>query len=284
MRLNFSVHRSAIFNSFLGLLDIKLGAEIVLLFGLINKVAGLYGLITIVVGGTFPQLLYYAYSTGTLFAFLWGLKVVKSEKSAPALLLSHLYALDHAISTVFHYVFFYKYWYNTPHDGRRTINSQAQQDLINLALSRGEITEPVGGDSNRLDELRAALAEDIWAQEKGFAVWTLVAGWALKIYFILILYSYAAHLASSTYHTLPLTARGRATQIAHPDPSKSSDRTDPHTGGRAAAENDDDEELRKAQHATEEVGSAPAQTQGKGEGKGKGKGKAGGDEDDFSWD
>lgn len=47
---------------------------------LINKVAGLYGLITIFVGGSFAQLLYYAYSVGTLFAFLWGLRVVKSVR------------------------------------------------------------------------------------------------------------------------------------------------------------------------------------------------------------
>lgn len=45
---------------------------------MINKVAGVYGLITILVGGTFPQLLFYAYSVGTLFAFLWALKIVKS--------------------------------------------------------------------------------------------------------------------------------------------------------------------------------------------------------------
>ena len=36
------------------------------------------------------------------------------------------------------------------------------------------------------------------------------------MYFILILYSYAAHLRSSTYHALPLTSRFKATQIAHP--------------------------------------------------------------------
>lgn len=32
----------------------------------------------------------------------------------------------------------------------------------------------------------------------------------------MILYSYAAHLRSSTYHALPLTSRAKATQIAHP--------------------------------------------------------------------
>jgi hypothetical protein len=45
---------------------------------LINKVAGVYGLITILVGGSFVQLLFYAYSIATLFAFLWALRIVKS--------------------------------------------------------------------------------------------------------------------------------------------------------------------------------------------------------------
>ncbi|WVQ82416.1 hypothetical protein IAT38_004544 [Cryptococcus sp. DSM 104549] len=290
---------SPLFNSFIGLLDIKLGAEIVLLFGLINKVAGLYGLITVLVGGSFVQLLYYAYSTATLFAFLWGLRVVKSESSASTLLLAHLYTLDHAIASLFHYIFYLNYWFVVPHDGRRTINSQAQQDLIDLARSRGEIHEAAGGAAGAdgaLDDLRAALAGEIWEREKGFALWTLVAGFAIKIYFILLLYSYAAHLASSTYHTLPLTSRGKATQIAHPDPSPASQNL-----GRASQ--DDELEMQHAERAArgEASGSASASASaagpsgsGSGNGSGAARGREGDvagkkkveavDDEDFSWD
>lgn len=250
---------------------------------LINKVAGLYGLITIFVGGSFAQLLYYAYSVGTLFAFLWGLRVVKSvrpllydgaakanneqESSAPTLLLSHLYSLDHIIVSLFHYIFYLHYWYTVPHDGRRTINSQAQQDLINLALSRGEITEPTGESGQSADELRMALAGEIWERERGFAVWTLLAGWILKIYFILVLYSYAAHLASSTYHTLPLTFRGKATKLAHPDPGQEG------SSPRIPGESEDDIELRRAEQAARDGPSK----------KGKGK-RTEEDDEDLSWE
>lgn len=250
---------------------------------LINKVAGLYGLITIFVGGSFAQLLYYAYSVGTLFAFLWGLRVVKSvrpllydgaakanneqESSAPTLLLSHLYSLDHIIVSLFHYIFYLHYWYTVPHDGRRTINSQAQQDLINLALSRGEITEPTGESGQSADELRTALAGEIWERERGFAVWTLLAGWILKIYFILVLYSYAAHLASSTYHTLPLTFRGKATKLAHPDPGQEG------SSPRIPGESEDDIELRRAEQAARDGSSK----------KGKGK-RTEEDDEDLSWE
>ena len=39
----------------------------------------------------------------------------------------------------------------------------------------------------------------------------------LQIYFILTLYSYAAHLRQSTYHQLPTTSRSKASQLAHPN-------------------------------------------------------------------
>lgn len=38
-----------------------------------------------------------------------------------------------------------------------------------------------------------------------------------QVYFILTLYSYAAHLRNSTYHQLPRTARSKASQLAHPN-------------------------------------------------------------------
>lgn len=37
-----------------------------------------------------------------------------------------------------------------------------------------------------------------------------------QIYFITLLYSYAAHLRGSTYHALPLTSRAKATKLVHP--------------------------------------------------------------------
>lgn len=40
----------------------------------------MYGLITLFVGGSFAQITFYAYSVATLFAFLWGLKQIKSVR------------------------------------------------------------------------------------------------------------------------------------------------------------------------------------------------------------
>ncbi|WVR07211.1 hypothetical protein IAU60_004252 [Kwoniella sp. DSM 27419] len=281
MRINPRLPRPpATFSSFLGLLDIKLGAEIILLFGLINKVAGLYGLITILVGGSFTQYFYYAYSTATLFAFLWGLRVVKSESAAPSLLLSHLYVLDHLIATLFHYAFYRHYWYVVPHDGRQSVKSAAQQDIIDLAVSRGEIPRPSASDSG-VDELRAALAGEIWDAEKGFALWTLVVGFLLKAYFITILYSYAAHLSSQTYHTLPLTFRGKATTAAHP-PTAMDHELEIQQAEAAAADRSGD---RSRQSDGGHSDDTNIDARGKPKAKGKGRMVEGvQEEEDFSWD
>jgi hypothetical protein len=79
----------------------------------------------------------------------------------------------------FHYLFFKSYWYDLPHDGKRNANSQAQQDLIDLAASRGEIPMPDTSDQD--DATRAALAGQIWQEEKVYAGWALIFGWLLKV-------------------------------------------------------------------------------------------------------
>jgi hypothetical protein len=56
--------------------DLKLGATLVSLLGLLNKVAGVYGIMAVFTGGTFAQVSLYVYSVATLLVFLWGLKSI----------------------------------------------------------------------------------------------------------------------------------------------------------------------------------------------------------------
>jgi hypothetical protein len=135
--------------------------------------------------------------------------------------LCHLYVVDHIIQTVYTLGFARHYWYEVPHDGRRVANSKAQEDLIRLAVSRGEV-------SDKMPDNIAEIARGLWEKEEGFALMVLFASWLIKvssrrycsraitvtqsktgfrqIYFILVLYSYAAHLRSNTYHALPLSS------------------------------------------------------------------------------
>jgi hypothetical protein len=62
-------------SSFIGV-DLKLGATLICLLGVLNKVAGVYGILAVFTGGTFAQVSLYVYSVATLLIFLWGLKSI----------------------------------------------------------------------------------------------------------------------------------------------------------------------------------------------------------------
>lgn len=82
--------------------------------------------------------------------------------------------------TITHYGFFSAYW-ALPHDGRRIINSDAQQALIDLAVSRHEIADPASG--RETDAHRARVGREVWEAERGFAVGVLLLGFAVKVRF-----------------------------------------------------------------------------------------------------
>ncbi|KAK4047406.1 hypothetical protein OIV83_005453 [Microbotryomycetes sp. JL201] len=181
--------------NFLGL-DLKLGASIISLFGLLNKVAGVYGMMAVITGGTVAQLTMYIYSLATLFVFIWGFKSIAEENGPRSLMYAHLFALDHLVGTIYTTLFAVVWYVYVPHDGRRVANSDAQKQMM------GDIDGTMMGLN---DEERAAAAQAVWKSERGFAAAVLLAGWFIKIYFIFVLYSFAMHLRRNTYHALPKT-------------------------------------------------------------------------------
>jgi hypothetical protein len=106
-----------------------------------------------------------------------------------------------------------------------------------------------------------------------------------QLYFIFILYSYAAHLRSSTYHALPLTSRSKATQIAHPTTAADLEAELTHEEFEAGASNGDvgkGNSLVGKRESLEESRMENGQAPGS---RGKDKGKArDAEDDDFSWD
>lgn len=81
------------------------------------------------------------------------------------------------IQQIFHWAFFYNYWYILKHDGSRVVNSQAQKDIYDLAISRGEISPPEGESAAD----KAALALGIWENEKGYALGVILVGFLIKV-------------------------------------------------------------------------------------------------------
>jgi hypothetical protein len=178
--------------SFLGLIDLKTGVTIALLFALLNKVAGVYGLIAVFTGagGSFAQLSLYIYSVIALVALAWGLRAVKDVR-VPHLLLSlffsnstksqedpkqtlyfaHLFAADHILSTAWTVFFAIVWWIWTPHDGRRQANSAAQEAMMKSANISSHLTE----------QQREAAAMAIWNHEKGTAAAVIAISWLFKV-------------------------------------------------------------------------------------------------------
>ncbi|KAJ7630332.1 Inositolphosphorylceramide synthase subunit Kei1-domain-containing protein [Roridomyces roridus] len=201
-------------NSFLGVLDLKTGVTIAILFAvlqlavtvfqLLNKVAGVYGLIAVLTGAApaFAQLSLYIYSVVALVGLVWGLQVVKVEDPRKTLYFAHLFAADYVLSTSWTVYFAVQWWVYTPHDGAKQANSRAQQDMIDIA----HLTGPT-----LTDEERAEAALNIWNHEKGTAMAVIVLSWLSKIYLCLVIYSLAVHLRQGTFRSLARTQPSRPT-------------------------------------------------------------------------
>ena len=81
-----------------------------------------------------------------------------------------MFFADHVFSTAWTVFFAVVWWLYTPHDGRRTANSAAQ-----------EMIGQIGGGHDMSDEERATAAMAIWNKEKGLATLVIVVGWCVKV-------------------------------------------------------------------------------------------------------
>ncbi|KZP13555.1 DUF1753-domain-containing protein [Athelia psychrophila] len=160
-------------SSFLGRLDLKTGVTVSLMFALLNKVAGVYGLIAVVMGagGSFAQLSLYLYSVITLGGLIWGLRIAREEDAKRMLYFADLFFADHVLST-----------------------EQIAQDGAGG-----------GPNTNMTEAQRTAAAHLMWDTEKGTAAAVISLSWLTKIYFAMLIYSYAVHLRKGSYCSLPST-------------------------------------------------------------------------------
>ncbi|GAA5895478.1 Kei1p [Sporobolomyces salmoneus] len=188
---------SPMLDSFCGM-DLKLGATLISLFAVLNKVAGAYGMLAVLLAGgnalsqPVGQLTMYVYSIASLVVFIWGLQKIGEENGPKSLIYAHLFALDHLVGTLYTSLFAAIWYLYTPHDGRRIANSDAQKAMMGSNTGSG------------LDDAgRVEAAMGVWKSERGFSGAVLLIGWMLKVYFILCLYSYALHVRRGTYSQLP---------------------------------------------------------------------------------
>ncbi|KDN40429.1 DUF1753-domain-containing protein [Tilletiaria anomala UBC 951] len=187
-------------STFMGLFDLKQGSTVISLFALFNKIAGVYGILAVFSGGTFAQVSLYAYSILSIGALLWGLRGISDEDPRVVLRYSHFFAFDHLLSSFWTFFFAYS-TFSAPHKGERpplALHQQGLMDLIENLELQYEIPGKVQHHSPITGEARVHGAQEVWNFEKGFAATVLIAGWLLKIFFALTLYSYALHLRHNT--------------------------------------------------------------------------------------
>lgn len=162
---------------------------------LLNKVAGVYGLIAMLAGagGSFAQLSLYLYSVLALVALAWGLRTVKEvceiaivtlnyrhvlqEDPKHTLYFAHLFFADHILSTAWTAFFAVVWWIYTPHDGQRSVNSKAQEEILKGAE---------GSNKNMTDSERIEAANMLWNKEKGTAGAVIIISWLAKVRSLLL--------------------------------------------------------------------------------------------------
>ncbi|KAH9840119.1 Inositolphosphorylceramide synthase subunit Kei1-domain-containing protein, partial [Rhodofomes roseus] len=184
-------------SSAFGFLDLKTAVIVTLLFAVLNKVAGVYGLIAMLTGagGTAAQLSMYLYSAVALAALMWGIRSTTQENAKHTLYFAHLFFADHIINTAWLIFFAVIWWVYTPHDGRRMANSPSQEEIAKSG--------PAMGSHNMTEAERQQAAITLWHEEKGIATAVIVLGWLVKFYFAALIYSYAIHLRKGSYRSLP---------------------------------------------------------------------------------
>lgn len=218
----------AYITSFLGFMDIKVGSQILTLFSLFNKIAGIYGIIAVFQGGTIAQLSLYIYSIATIPIFIWGMKAISDEKPDDVLRYAHIFILDQMISTGWTLLFAFWWFEFAAHDGKPVSNSSHQAGLMSLIESlESEYRTPEEMAKYRHKDFdvntpegqqeaarRARAANETWMAERGFSAGVLIGGWLIKLYFALVLYAYALHLRHGSYWMLPLS-KSRTANAVH---------------------------------------------------------------------
>lgn len=257
--------------SFLGFMDLKIGATILTLFALFNKTAGIYGILAVFQGGTFSQVALYLYSIATIVIFLWGLKGISDEDAQHVLTYAHLFTADHMISTFWTLLFTFNWFYFTPHDGRPSANQSSHQtglmDLIESIEAQYRTPEQMAQlhHDKLTPEQRVSSAQRIWKEEKDFSAGVLTLGWIVKLYFALVLYSYALHLRHGTYRTLPLSKASAASATQRSGAGRSEYRYHPVVGDdelESWSDDDDaDADAQSNRKAAESTGAAASNPQ-----------------------
>ncbi|KAF2273557.1 DUF1753-domain-containing protein [Westerdykella ornata] len=197
--------------TFLHILSLRTGAEIITYLQLINKVSGFFGLLALLTGAhlTALQLSMYLYSALAFLATLLLAKHIKLQTPFPNLLLAHLYAFDSVVNALYTAIFGIA-WFSLlaqhPGDskapGAATISENAGFTSPQFNVSKVEvIAAPASGLPSGQEAVAAGvgagaassagLGGAVFQSGSIMSISMIVGFWALRVYFVFVMLAFA---------------------------------------------------------------------------------------------
>ncbi|KAK6508168.1 hypothetical protein TWF506_010269 [Arthrobotrys conoides] len=216
---------------FLGFLDLKVGAELILLCSLFNKASGFYGLLAIFTGAEISalQISMYFYSVFAVFFIAWVQPHIRKRTPFPNITFGYWYLIDSIINATYTTIFAIT-WFMVISEPRRSNFTDAStapgvgdsgkmiEDISGLS---GGPFNPVGGADGTdaaapsyIETVAGATAFDAFAnglnQPESMTSMAIIAGlWIVRAYFCLVVLAYARQVVrdSATPSNPPFTGR-----------------------------------------------------------------------------
>lgn len=170
-----------IIQSFLGLMSLQTGTELISVALLFNKATGLYGILTLFTGysPSAVQLTSYLGSIFVLVALALCLSHVRKQSPLQNLALAWVYAIDTVVSTAYT-VAFATSWYLA-----------GMHDLKGPAGAEEDVASPSNGDVQHDASQEAQIQAGTGVHDTALSMVLIVAFTLMRIYFSLIIMAYA---------------------------------------------------------------------------------------------
>ncbi|KTW28450.1 hypothetical protein T552_01712 [Pneumocystis carinii B80] len=181
--------------SFLYFLDLKIGTELIIFFSILNKASGIYGFfVTLINYSSLSMSLWkmfmYFYSLLVLLGFTMMMKYIRTESPFHILICAYFYFIDTFISSIYSAIFTIVWFMNI---FKHAIISSGAGKLV--SSQKSEIIELWSSNNSEYAHDSSMMFFSI---ENLFTVFILCFFLCLKIYFCLVVFSYARYLLLRT--------------------------------------------------------------------------------------
>lgn len=198
--------------SFLYLMSLRTGTELITLSVLLNKVSGLYGLLALLTGIYLSPLQFsmYIYSLVALVVITFLAQHIRSQSPFHCLALATFYICDSLVNAAYTAAFAITWFLvisqhhseaagsKPPGAGGETIDDTAgftsptfNVTHVNVSIEPGQETVAIGSPGTSTTAAGPSLGHGVLQPESISSVVVISALWATRVYFILVVMSYA---------------------------------------------------------------------------------------------